>query len=328
MKVLLLSRQEVEKLASMREVIEAVESAFKAKGEGKVQMPPKLYVPFRKYDGDFRTMPAYLEDLDAAGVKVVNVHPRNPEQKGLPSIMATILLLDPATGTPIAIMDGTWITNMRTGASSGIATKYLARKNSKFVALVGAGTQARTQLLALKEVLNIEEVRICNRKIEIARKLEEEVEKSFGLKAVSVKTVEEAISGVDVISTTTPARQPLIMDEWVSPGIHINAIGADAPGKQELDPKILKRAKIVVDDREQALYSGEVNVPFSRGIIKESDIYADIGEIVTGKKKGRASDEEITIFDSTGLAIQDIATAWMIYQKAIKKGLGKEVELL
>jgi alanine dehydrogenase len=328
LKVLLLSRQEVEKLASMREVIEAVEGAFKAKGEGKAQMPPKLYVFFKKYDGDFRTMPAYLENLDAAGVKVVNVHPRNPEEKGLPSVMATIMLLDPKTGAPIAIMDGTWITDMRTGASGGIATKYLARKDSEVVALVGAGAQARTQLMALKEVLNIKEVRIWSRRMETAKKLEEEAKKSLGLKAISVKTVKEAVSGADVISTTTPSRGPVVMDEWISPGAHINAIGADAPGKQELDPKILKRAKIVVDDREQAFHSGEVNVPLSKGIIKESDVYADMGEIVTGRKKGRASDKEITIFDSTGLAVQDIATAWMIYQKAKNKGVGREVELI
>ena len=327
MKVLFLSRREVEGLASMREVIEAVEAAFRAKGKERTQMPPKLYVFFKKYGGDFRTMPAYLEDLDAAGAKVVNVHPDNPE-RGLPTVMATILLLDPATGAPIAVMDGKWITDMRTGAGGGVAAKHLARKNSRVVSSVGAGAQARTQILALNEVLPLEEVRIYDIRYENAERLGTEIRSKLGLTTVVVKSVEEAVVGADVIATTTPVREPIVKDEWISPGVHINAIGADAPGKQELDPRILKRAKIVVDDREQAFHSGEVNVPLSEGIIKEDDVYADIGEIVTGKKKGRVSEDEITIFDSTGLAIQDIATAWMIYKKAKEAGVGTEVELL
>jgi alanine dehydrogenase len=328
LKILLLSRKDVEELVSMREVIEAVEEAFRAKGLGKVQMPPKSYIYFDRFQGDFRVMPAYLEDMGAAGVKIVNVHPKNPQEHGLPTVMATILLLDPKTGAPLAIMDGTWVTNMRTGAGGAVAAKYLARKDSHVIAMVGAGVQARTQLTALSEVLDIDEVRVSDVVKGKAKKYAEEMGKQLGIEIEPMADVGKTIKGADIVVTVTTARGPIVMDEWISDGMHINAIGADAPGKQELDPNILKRAKIVVDDLKQALHSGEVNVPLSEGIIARGDIYAELGEVITGKKPGRASRDEITIFDSTGLAIQDIATDWKVYQKAKKMGKGKEVELL
>jgi len=328
LKVLLLSRAEVEGLISMREAIEAVEGAFRAKGIGKAQMPPKSYVYFDRYKGDFRVMPAYLEEKGAAGVKIVNAHPLNPKEHGLPTVMAVIVLLDPKTGAPLAIMDGTWITNIRTGAGGAVAAKYLARKDSRIFAMVGAGVQARTQLVALKEVLDIEEVRVNDLSAENARQYAKEMGEQLGVTIKAVADTGRAVEGADVVVTTTPARKPILMNDWVSEGMHINAIGADAPGKQELDPQILTRAKIVVDDVEQAIHGGEINVPLSEGAIARGDIYADLGEVVTGKKLGRASREEITIFDSTGLAVQDIATDWVVYQKAREMGKGIEVELL
>jgi len=328
LKILLLSRKDVEEIISMREVIEAVEEAFRAKGLGKVQMPPKSYIYFNRYQGDFRVMPAYLEDIDAAGVKIVNVHSKNPQEHGLPTVMATIFLLDPKTGAPLAIMDGTLITNMRTGAGGAVAAKYLARKDSRVIAMIGAGVQARTQLIALNEVLDIDEVRVSDVVKGKAEKYAEEMSGQLGIKIEPMADVGKAVKGADVVVTVTTARGPIVKDEWISEGMHINAIGADAPGKQELDPNILKRAKIVVDDLKQALHSGEVNVPLSEGIIARGDIYAELGEVITGKKPGRTSRDEITIFDSTGLAIQDIATDWKVYQKAKKMGKGREVELL
>ena len=328
LKVLLLSREEIEGLISMREAIEAGEKAFRAKGLGKVQMPPKSYVYFKNYDGDFRVMPAYLEEMGAAGVKIVNSHPRNPKEYGLPTVMAIIVLLDPKTGVPLAIMDGTWITNLRTGAGGAVATKYLARKDSKTIAMVGAGVQAKTQLLALNEVLKIEEIRINDLSQVKAEQYANEMSKKLGIDTKVIKETRKAVEGADVVVTTTPSRKPILMNDYVSKGMHINAIGADAPGKQELDPEILLRAKVVVDDMEQAIHGGEVNVPISKGIITSGDIYGDLGEIVTKKKPGRTSRDEITVFDSTGLAIQDIATDWVVYKKAKKMGKGKEVELL
>jgi alanine dehydrogenase len=328
LKVLLLSKAEVEGLISMSEAIEAVEEAFRAKELGKAQMPPKSYVYFKRHQGDFRVMSAYLEKLGAAGVKIVNVHPRNPKEYGLPSVMATILLLNSETGAPIAIMDGTWITNIRTGAGGAVAAKYLARKDSRVVAMIGAGAQARSQLIALKEVLDIEEVRVNDVVPEQMKRYASERGKKLGIDVKPAGNVEKAVKGADILVTVMLARKPLVMNDWISEGMHINAIGADAPGKQELDPEILKRAKIVVDDLEQASHGGEINTALSEGIIKREDVYAEIGEIVTGKKPGRTSDDEITIFDSTGLAIQDIATDWKVYLKAREIGRGTEVELL
>lgn len=328
MKALLLSKQDIEKIISIRETIKAVKEAFKAKGSGRTQMPPKSYIFFEKYEGDFRVMPAYLEELGAAGVKIVNAHPKNPKRHNMPSVMATILLLDPKTGAPLAIMDGTLITNMRTGAAAAVAAKHLARRDSRIVAVIGAGVQARTQLMALNEAIEISEVRVEDIVQEKAEQYAEELGGKLGLEISPVGTTEEAVRGADIVVTVTPRRSPLVMNEWVSEGVHINAIGADAPGKQELDPKILKRSKIIVDDWEQASHSGEINVPLSEGECVKEDIHAEIGEVLVGKREGRTSDREITIFDSTGLAVQDVATAWRVYQKALDGGLGREVDFL
>lgn len=327
MTVLLLSGADVKKLISIRETIEAVEEAFLAKGLGEAQMPPKSYVFFNRYEGDFRVMPAYLEDIEAAGVKIVNVHPQNPSKHGMPTVMATILLLDPRTGAPLAIMDGTTITNVRTGAAGAVAAKYLAQKDSRVVALIGAGAQAMTQFLALNEIFKIEELRVSDKVEANAEKYASEVKKRFDI-SIKVTDAKEAVQGADIIVTTTPVKSPVVMNDWVSEGVHINAIGADAPGKQELDPEILKRARIVIDNWEQASHSGEINVPLSKGMLAREDVYAELGEIVSGKKSGRTSRDEITVFDSTGLAIQDVATAWLVYKKAKKVGMGTEVELL
>lgn len=308
----------------MKEAIETVESAFKEKGKGEVQMPPKTYIFFEEYQGDFRVMPAYVKRLCAAGVKIVNVHPNNPTTCDLPTVMATVILLDPTNGAPISFMDAKWITSMRTGAAGGIAVKHLARKDSRIVGLVGAGVQAPFQLMALREVMpKIEEVRVADKIKARSEQCAEEMGERFELNVRAVESDEQAVRGADIVVTVTPVRSPIVMNEWVGAGTHINAMGADAPGKEELDPAILKRAKIVIDDWDQAVHSGEVNVPISRGAIKKEDIHGELGGIICGKKEGRTSPDEITIFDSTGLAIQDVATAWTIYQRAKDQGIGE-----
>ena len=331
MKTLLLSDGEVKSLLLMNEVIEVVESAFKEKGLGRVQMPAKIYLFYKKYNGDLRAMPSYLEELDISAVKIVNVHPDNRTKYGLPTVMATIVLVDPKSGAPIAIMGGTTITDMRTGAAGGIAAKYLARKNSRIVGLVGAGAQARTQLMALLEVFGkFDEVRVWSRSKETRENFKAEMEPKYEhlCKLITVTNVEDAVKGADIVVTTTPSREPIVKNDWVSSGMHFNCIGADAPGKEELDPAILKRAKIIVDDWEQASHSGEINVPLSKGIITNDNVLGEIGEVVAGIKPGRTSDEEITVFTSTGLAIQDAATAYLAYTKALEKGIGKQIEIV
>ena len=322
--ILWLNKTEVESLLDMKGTLKVVEEAFRQHGLKKVQMPPKLYLFFKKHNGDLRTMPAYLEEQDITGVKIVNVHPDNPK-KGFPTVMALVILNSTETGAPVAIMDGTYLTDMRTGAAGGIAVKYLARKNSKIVGFVGTGNQAKTQLLAISEVIDIEEVKATSTSEKSTLAFKDEMEKRIGCSITPEKSIQD-VCDCDILVTTTPSRKPIVMNEWISEGTHINAIGADAPGKEELDPDILKRARIVVDDIPQASHSGEVNVPISKKLITEKDICCEIGEVVAGRKKARTKDSDITVFDSTGLAIQDVATANLVYQTAIKRKVGLELQ--
>ncbi|HII06068.1 MAG TPA: alanine dehydrogenase [Methanotrichaceae archaeon] len=326
MDILWLSEDEVKSLLTMEETIEAVEEAFKEHGLGKAQMPPKSYLYYRKHNGDLRTMPAYLEDLDATGVKVVNVHPANPGQ-GLPTVMAVMILNSPKTGAPLAMMGATHLTSMRTGAAGAVAAKYLARKNSRVAGIVGAGAQARTQLLGLAKLFSIEKVLVADLSLDRCKALEKDCRSFLDVEYDISTDVKDACDS-DILVTTTPSRKPLVKDEWISEGTHINAIGADAKGKEELEPGLLHRSKVVVDDMAQASHSGEVNVPLTNGLLAPEGIYAQIGEIVAGKVAGRVSDEEITIFDSTGLAIQDVATATKVHQKAVEKGIGTKLSFL
>jgi len=311
MSTYIIKRSEIEKVFGMGDYIRAIEKAFILYGEGKAQMPPKVYLSFDK--GDLRCMPAYLPSMKVAGVKNVNAHPGNED---LPSVMATITLFDPETGFPMAIMDGTCITKMRTGAAGGVAAKYLSRKDSKIASFVGTGVQARTQLEALLIIRpRLSRIMVYDINEVNMKHFAEDVRTKYGLQVECAGSIKDGVENADIVITTTPVRIPIIKTEYIRRGTHINAIGADAPGKQELDPKILKRAKIVVDNWEQASHGGEINVPLSKGLLSREDIYADIGEIVSGKKAGREAPDEITIFDSTGLAIQDISAAAEIYRK-------------
>jgi len=325
MEVLWLTEEIVRSLLTMDEAIIAVEKAFHDHGMGQTQMPPKSYLYFSRYDGDLRTMPAYLEGQDLAGVKIVNVHTRNQEI-GLPTVMALLVLNSSKTGAPLAIMGTTYLTSMRAGAAGAVAARTLARQNSQVVGIIGAGVQARTQLLGLSRHFQIEPVIVSDSSLERAQSFEDDVRSFLNCDCLTNASPEDACQ-CDILVTTTPSRRPAVQDKWIKPGTHINAIGADARGKQELESSLTKRAKVVVDDLTQAVHSGEVNVPISEGVLATQDIYAQIGEILTGKKKGRISDEEITIFDSTGLGIQDVAAGDAVYKKALNTGLGMRLKL-
>lgn len=298
---------EPEKNLGLAAVNAAVEAAFADHGKGLVQMPPKVYVTLPA--GDFRTMPAYLPSLDIAGVKIVNVHPENPK-KGLPSVMALTVILDTATGRPLAILNATRLTEMRTGAAGAIAAKYLAPKKECVLGVIGTGRQAEAQVRATAQELAITAIRVWSRNPAHAEAFAGRF-REFDAKDVSL----EAACDCDVLVTTTPSRTPLVKNEWIHEGMHINAIGADAPGKEELDPAILRRARVFVDDPAQAVHSGEINVPIRRGLYTAGMIAGTLGEIVTGRK-GRQRPGEITVFDSTGLAIQDLAIASIAMQQA------------
>jgi alanine dehydrogenase len=326
LKTLILTKSQIKRLIDMPMVIKAVERAFRLQGENLTQMPPKIYLHLDKFSGDFRAMPAYLQRIEACGIKWVSVHAKN-NRKGLPTVMATIILSDPRCGYALAIMDGTLITNLRTGACGAIAAKYLARKDSSSVGLVGCGVQAKYQLLALNKLFDIKKVYVWGNERSCAEKFLKE-SKDFKLNIEIREKISDCVKDADIVVTTTPVHKPIVKADWIKQGTHINAIGADAKGKEELQPALLKKAKIIIDDRRQAIHSGEINVPISRGIIKPKDIYASLSEVITGKKKGRANSKEITIFDSTGLAIQDIAVADLVYKSALKKGVGEFVNLL
>ncbi len=322
--MLLLNQKQVEKiipLKKIKDVVDAVEEGFFEYGMKRVQVPPKQYLYFTEHNGDLRIMPAFSNKLQMAGTKIVNVHPGNPKI-GLKTVMAVIILDDAKTGLPLAFMDGTYITGMRTGAASAVATKYLARKNAKTLGVVGAGYQSIFQIAAVASVRNLKEIfvyDILEKKIKDLAK----ILKKVGAK-IKGATLKEACQK-DILVTVTPARGPVVKREWILPGTHINAVGADAIGKEELDPQILKDAKIVIDNWEQASHSGEINVPLAKGMLKKEDIYGELGEIVSGKKPGRQNEKEITVFDSTGLAVQDLFTANLVFKRA--KKLGKELKL-
>jgi alanine dehydrogenase len=317
METLILTQDEIKELLTMKDALDAVEHAFEMHGKNMVQMPAKIYLEFEK--GDLRAMPAYLDGK--AGVKWVNSHPHNSE-KGLPTVMALLIYNDPETGFPLAVMDATHITNMRTGAAGGIASKYLAKKDSSVLGFIGCGTQAYTQLSAHMELFDLESIKCFDLSREKSERFAEHCRKfGFNVKVVDI----EGACRSDILITTTPSRKPVVKREWIGDGTHINAIGADAPGKQELDPEIIRDARVFVDDREQAFHSGEVNVPLSQGLISEENIAGTIGEVIVGSVRGREGDE-ITVFDSTGLAIQDISTASIVFQRALEKKIGRKID--
>ncbi len=317
MKTLVLGGKELEKILSMELAIPAVERAFGAHGRGEAIMPPKLYLPLEKYSGDFRAMPSCLGD--AAGVKWVNMHPENPKRFNLPAVMGVFILSDPETAFPLAVMDGTRLTAYRTGAAAAVASKYLAVQHPTTIGFIGCGTQARSILKAHRAVYGGLRAVMADADPAAAERFAQEV-------GGFVASMDQAGS-CDIICTSTPSRTPVLFRSYVGISTHINAMGADAPGKQELDPRLLQEATVVLDDMAQATESGEVNVPLHAGTYTREQIHGTLGEIVAGKKAGRVG-TEITIFDSTGLAIQDLALARVLFDEARQKGLGTEVDLV
>lgn len=318
MPTLLLDRKAVNNLMNMSDVINVVEEAFKMWGEGKVNMPPKAYLLVEH--GDFRAMPAALPGC--AGVKWVNAHPQN-QSRNLPSVMAVIIYNDPETGYPLAIMDGTKITAYRTGAAAAIASKYLARQDSHTIGIIGAGCQAYTQIIAHAELFDLSSINV----FDISEAAVDKLIKSFPEFPVRSCSIQEAAAS-DIVCTLTPSRNPIIKKEWIIAGTHINAVGADAAGKEELDPSILKEAIVVVDDLRQASTGGEINVLIKKGIYTVNEVYGTLPELVVRKKKGRTDNKVITVFDSTGIAVEDIAVAKFLFEKGQQMGGYPSIDLI
>jgi len=326
METLLLNPAAVEESTQWPTVITAVEAAFAAYATGDVRMPAKSYIDLPKYDGDFRSMPAYLEsdDWEGAGVKWVNSHPSNPADHGLPTVMGTMIYSNPETAVPLAVMDGTTLTRKRTGAAAAVATDHLAIEDASSLGLVGGGVQAHAQLEAIATVRDIGTVVVADKNPDVVADLIDTYGDEFDVREGSIAEA----AACDVVSTTTPVRDPIVPRDAVGDRTHINAMGADAEGKHELADGVLLDAKLVIDDHEQCTHSGEINVPFTDGTLTDDDIHAELGDIVVGNAPGRTDADGVTVFDSTGLAIQDVAGAHVVYEYARENDVGTAMELV
>jgi alanine dehydrogenase len=284
-------------LLRMEEVIPAMGRALADFSNGKVVQPVRTMLPVAEHQGFLGLMPAYTGA--ALGTKLVAFYPRNTD---VPTHHAKILLFKPETGEPLATMDGRLITEVRTAAVSALATERLARPDASVLAIIGSGVQARSHLEALRLVRDFREVRVWSPRRAAAFANEHGVHAAV--------SAEEAVRGADVVVTATTSQTPVLSGEWLSPGAHVNAVGAPRPGWRELDDEVLRRTRVYVDSREAA-------VKESGDIIAAGEIFAEIGEVVAGTKTGRRSDEEVTLFKSLGLAVEDVATAELVYRKAL-----------
>lgn len=317
--ILWLSEKDVASLLTMEEVIRIMRDSFALHGHGEVQMPVKVYLTFDPFGGDLRAMPAYVKGKNpSAGVKIVNSNPKNPE-KNLPAVSGVMVLNDPRTGLPQGVFAAGHLTSMRTGAAGGLAAHLLARPDSQTIGLIGSGRQAGTQLLALLTVFRAKKVLVWGKE---SNEFVASLRKRVKVPLVSVDKLEHACQA-DIVVTTTPVREPLVRAGWIRKGTHINAIGADAPGKQELDFDLLDKSRVFVDSWEQASHAGEINNAVTRGRFTREKLAGELGQVAAGLKPGRVNSDDITIFDSTGLALQDVATAQFLLTKALKLKKGK-----
>ncbi len=322
-----LSAQDVDAAISMAEAIEAVSRGFAQLSAGRAVVP--LRTSLSTAAGTSLFMPAYLADSETTALKLVSVYPDNPSL-GLPTILALVAVVDGRTGRPLALMDGTYLTALRTGAASGVATDLLAREESRVLALFGAGVQGRAQLEAVCTVRPIEEVRVFDPNQETAHRLVEETAGRGPIpdRILVAASSTEAVHDADIVVTATTSQQPVFDGADVGPGTHVNAIGAYTPETRELDEDLVRRAKIVVDTREGCLAeAGDLILPLRAGAISETDIYAELGEIIGGLKAGRETESEITLFKSVGTAVQDAAVAQAALDRAEQKDLGTIVAL-
>ena len=321
----LLSQRDLDQVLTLDEVINVVEEGFAAEAAGTITTFPVVMEHIPAHNAFFGIKSGYVPSTETLGLKVAGFWPP-PEGSPAPGHFAVIFLLDGETGTPLAFMDGNLITTLRTGAAGAVAAKYLARSESNTVGVIGAGVQGRIQVQALAELFELSDVRVWDQSHDaVARYVEAMSGQMFVVQPVA--SPQEAVSEADIIVTATPSTRFLVDAGWVATGTHVNAIGADARGKQEMDPRLFTRAKVVVDKLSQCRELGDLQQPLRQGLIKESDVHAELGEIVAGKKTGRTRPEEITIFDATGVSFQDLVTAKLAYERAVDAGLGIEFAL-
>jgi alanine dehydrogenase len=323
----MLAREDVRKALPMAQAIEAIKDAFAQLSAGRADVPLRTSLDVPRHDGVTLFMPAYLSDDDAMAMKIVSVFTRNPS-KGLPLIHALVVVVDAETGAPEAVLDGTYLTALRTGAASGAATDALAREDARVAAVFGAGAQGRTQLEAVRAVRPIEEAWIYDVNPEQAEAFADQMSELLALPINVAETPAQAVRRADVVCTATTSSTPVFDDAAVRPGTHINAIGAYTPQMQEIPAETILRAKVVIDHHEAALAeAGDLLIPMEQRHMTEEHIYAEVGEIIAGVRVGRETAEEITLFKSVGVAVQDVAAARAALEAAQELGLGTEVAL-
>jgi len=327
MQVLLVNQNEVARLLPMSECIDAMAGALETLSRGGAILPLRTVMRLPDGKNAFAVMPAFMESPHVMGVKSVSIFPGN-HGTALDSHQGAVLLFDTGNGSVLAVMDASSITAIRTAAVSAVATRALSRSDASELAILGSAVQARTHLEAMLLVRPIERVRVWSRHADSARSF---VEAARSRHAVAIETCDSASAAVDgahIICTTTASREPVLAGEWVGPGAHINAVGASAVSSRELDSNAVARARLFVDRRESALNeSGDFLIPRGEGSIDDTHILAEIGEVLLGRHPGRESRDEVTLFKSLGLAIEDLAAAHHIYHKAMSSGAGVRVEL-
>lgn len=323
-RMLVLSRRDLKEVLDMRVVIDAVERGVVEHARGTVSMPPRQVIPVGE-EGTIYTMSASLAGMGSAGVKVVSDFSGNLEV-GLPSISGAVVLLDGQNGRPLCLLDGGYVTTMRTGAVSALAARSLSLVDSEVVGIIGTGAQARTQILGLWAVRDVRRVKAYSRNRDNVKAFCKETVDLLGVEALIADSPEEVVAGSDIVVTATSSRTPVLRGEWLEPGVHVNAIGG-GPTK-ELDAEVYRRSRVTVDWRDGVLEEAlDLKEAIGAGAFSPADIYAELGELVAGMKAGRTESNDITLFRSVGMAVGDIVTAAAAYERALGADIGQEVDL-
>jgi len=323
----ILSSEDVRRALPMSRAIEVVKGAFAQLSTAQADAPVRTALEVERHNGVTLFMPGYLAADDQMAVKIVSVFNDNPAQ-GLPLIHALVVVVDAATGAPAAVMDGTYLTALRTGAASGAATDLLARREARAVAIFGAGAQGRTQLEAVCAVRPIEKAWVYDLSTERAEAYAAEMSERLSLPVEVAGSPAQAVRQADVICTATTSSSPVFDDAHVRPGAHVNAVGAYTPQMQEIPAETVLRARLVIDHRESSMAeAGDLIIPLQQGLMTEDHIYAELGEIAAGSKPGRTSPQQVTLFKSVGVAVQDVAAAGAALEAAQSLGLGAEAAL-
>ena len=324
--MILLGRKEVAGLLTLDDCIDAVETAFRLHGEGKLARPGVLGVHCG--DGGFHIKAATLQaGRSYFAAKVNGNFPQNEARHGLPAIQGVIVLSDAANGRPLAVMDSIEITILRTGAATAVAARRLARRGAKVAAICGCGNQGRVQLRALSRVIRLEQVFAWDIDRARAERFAAQMAQELGLRISAVSDAAAALERGDVCVTCTPSRSPFVRRELLKPGAFVAAVGADNEEKQELDAAVTASSKLVVDVLDQCATIGELHHALAAGLMKREAVHAELGEVVAGRRAARESDEELIVFDSTGTALEDVAVAWLAYERAVADGVGMAVDL-